>query len=271
MLNLFQHLLSNLTSSSESCSNEKCSLAFRADSLHRMRKKHRCREKNTRIKTSVEPYDSLTRRPLRPDIDQCCISESRQQSPLDIRKIPLGHVQSSDSIVLTDESGRNIPSSCIPLGNHDTQQSRWTLISTVLSAARNNSRQKITVRWGESVAADSSDSINLSFEGSKVAVENKFSTLVLSPRGIETLGAGSKIFHAEQWGPSIVPLDGTPLLPGEGEVTVLRDTPLYKKIRFTNQLADLLECHQEFDISYGSPFVRCSVRSINHSQLPPAD
>ena len=179
--------------------------------------------------------------------------------------IPLGQVQSADTIVLTDESGKKLPVSCIPLGNHETQQSRWTLISTVLSAGSNNSRQKITIRWGETVAPDSSDAVILSVEGSQVSLDIGNSSLVLSPRGIETLGSETKVFHPEQWRPSITMQDGTPLVPENGEVTVLRDTPRYKKIRFTSQLTDSLDLHQEYDIYHGSPFIRCSVRYINRS------
>lgn len=178
--------------------------------------------------------------------------------------IPLGQVQSDRHVVLTDENGSELPASFIPLGNWTTQPARWVLVSTVLNGLAASPR-RLTLTWGEGSAPAVAGTMRHTVVGSKVRVDNGLYTLVLSPAGIDSLVAGGRQLNAAFWRPSITTVGRNPCIPHNGTMTILYDTPVYKKIRFSELLADSLELEQEYDLYDGSPLVRCSVRYINRS------
>jgi len=179
--------------------------------------------------------------------------------------IPLGQVQSTENIVLTDESGVEIPASFMPLENWATQPSHWTLASTVLSADKDRSQKRFTIKWGNNIRPETFSEMAHKVDDSKVTVENSMYSLAFSPSGIETIAANDKSIITEQWRPTFMPLGEKPLVPDNGILTVLRDSPSYKKFRFATLLSESLELHQEFDVYAGSRFIQCSMRFINRT------
>ena len=178
--------------------------------------------------------------------------------------IPLGQVRSDSSIVLTDENGSELPASFIPLGNWTSQPARWVLVSTVLNGSAASPR-RLTLAWGEGSAHAAAGTMHHTTYGAGVRVDNGLYSIVLSPSGIDSLVMGGKRLDAAFWRPSITPLGGDPHIPHNGAMTILYDTPVYKKIRFTELLADSLELQQEYELYDRSPLIRCSVRYINRT------
>jgi hypothetical protein len=179
--------------------------------------------------------------------------------------IPLGQVRSVDEITLLDEHGKELPASFFPLGNRESQPARWTLVSATFEAERDSLRRTFTLHWGKQNTRKVTGEVTHSIDRARVTVENSVFSLVLSPRGIERIDLPGDSFPAFSGHPMFTPLQGRPLTPLEGSLTVLYDGRMSKRYRFTSLLADSLELHQEYEVFAGSPFVRCAARFINRS------
>ncbi|MBN1290786.1 MAG: hypothetical protein JXB48_03025, partial [Candidatus Latescibacteria bacterium] len=179
--------------------------------------------------------------------------------------IPLGQSESCDDITLFDQNGNSLPVSCIPLANWWVHPARWTLISTVVVSKSADSQQTLTIKWGAGKLQKSGISLEHTITNAALTIKNGDYTLVLSMNGIERLITQGKSADLLPNNCSITLKNGNITQPGNLIISVLHDSPLYKKFRCSATLTDGLDIHREYELWAGSPYVRCSTRYINRT------
>lgn len=178
--------------------------------------------------------------------------------------IPLGQASSPRRVLVQNDAGELIPADVTSLGLWDSQPARWALVSCVLDGRTSNGHVPLTLRWGCAVP-ETNSAMRTTVGGDVVAVTNTHYRIRVSSRGVEALENAGMSAPFEIWRPAFVTKDGATLRPQEGRLLRLYDGPIHQAIRFTSNLNDTLEVHQEYDFYAGSPFIRCRVRYINRS------
>ena len=174
--------------------------------------------------------------------------------------VPLGQVRSPHDITLLDSDGDPVPASYIPLGSWDTQPARWTLVSMIVDAEKDDQKLDYTLLWGKG----SPPSADIPALGS-VMTDNGLSVpagdadCLISPSGL-SLNGGQLASRS-----SITPKDGDESAPVAGTITKLHDTPGYALVRSESDLADSLILQTDYRIYAGSPQIECRTRFINRS------
>jgi len=180
--------------------------------------------------------------------------------------VPLQGVKSPRHVAVYDESKNFVQADVFPLQNWQTQSKRWALIALPITSDSTKTRT-LTIDW-EKPLAPFEPGIQLNEMGSgELAIVNRHYDLRITSKGIASISTPTAEFEDIDWQPGLRLYQEEKLLtPDEtGEIEILYNGNLYKKVRIVNQISGQVQMHQEFDFFAGSPYIKSQVRFINTS------